>query len=143
MLNIYQIYEKFLIFFKKKKNIDTDTKNNKYTASLFFGLLSHDSDMVDISCGLPDVQDKTSDQILSIAEKYAELLVVINTEAFNKKIYNILNKHKDKENHKQTLLIDNIISFWNVLYEEESKKQYSKFKLNQPMVKPSEAFHIK
>jgi hypothetical protein len=146
MLKISQIYDKFLILFRKnfftnhKKETQTDSE---YCASLFFGLLDKNHDMVDIKCLLPDVTDKSSDQILSIAEKYAELLVIINTEAFNKKIYEILNKNKNIDNHKEVLLIDNIISFWNVLYEEESKKQFSKYKLSQPMIKPSEAFRIK
>lgn len=141
MQNIFQIYKKFLTLFKKnRKNKQEETS---YCASLFFGLLDKDHDMVDIKCSLPDVSNKSSDQILSIAEKYAELLVVINTESFNKKIYDILNKNKKIEDHKEILLIDNIISFWSALYEEENKKQLTKYKLSQPMIKPSEAFHVK
>lgn len=143
MLNLYQIYEKFLIFFKKSN--PKKQKDDEHTASLFFGLLEKDKNSVDIKCIFPNVTNKSIDEISAIAEKYAQLLVLLNTEQFNQNILEILNKHKsaNQDNYKAIMLIDNIVSFWDMFYNMQNKKFYQQYKTNQPMIKPSEAFKIK
>lgn len=145
MLNLFQIYGKFSTFFKNIFSLDKSQpkKDTEYLSSLFFGILNEDKEVVDIKCLLPEVTNSNEEEIQSIAENYAKLLVFINIEEFNKNIYSILLKHKNKNNPKQTMLIDNIISFWNILYDIEIKKQYKKNKSDQPMIRPSEAFKIK
>lgn len=146
MLNLSQIYENFLILFKKKQNKQqTNKSSDEHIATLFFGILNSDKDTVDIKCLLPSVEDKTVEEIMGIAEKYAQLLVLINTNGFNKNISDILNMHKqnNKENYKQIMLIDNIISFWDIFYNIENKKYFQKYKSNQPIIRPSEAFKTK
>ena len=144
MLNIYQIYAKFLTLFNKKKTV-TKQKDDEYLASLFFGIVKEDNDSVDIKCLLPDVSTKSIEEIMNISEKYAELLTYLNTEQFNKYIYKILkdNKKNNTDDYKHVMLIDNIIHFWDVLYTLENKKQYQKYKKDQPLIKPSQAFIIK
>ena len=146
MPNLSQIYANFLTLFKKRKTSEEkDTTNIDYIATLSFGILESDNDTVDIKCLLPDVDNKTTEEIVDIAEKYAQLLVLVSTEGFNKNISNILNNHKKnhKENYKHIMLIDNIISFWDILYNIQTKKYYQRYKSNQPLIKPSEAFQTK
>lgn len=150
MLNLSQIYAKLSTLFKFRdrkisKNKDIPNNSIEYIASLSLGLLNNDYDTVDIKCLLPDVDNKSIEEISNIAEKYAQLLVLLHTEAFDKNIFRILDNNKIlyKDNYKSTLLIDNIISFWKILYQLESKKYHQKFKMNQPLIKPSEAFKVK
>lgn len=150
MLNLYQIYEKFLTLFscsnnKKLKHKLNDTDNQEHSASLFFGLLDSDPDIVDIKCLLPNVDDKNTSEITAIAEKYAQLLVLLNTENFNKNIHEILAMHKktNNENFKTIMLVDSIISFWDILYNLQTKQMYTKYKSHQPLIRPSDAFKIK
>lgn len=149
MQNLYQIYEKFLTLFSfNKKTIKPkldDVNKQDHCASLFFGLLDSDPDTVDIKCLLPNVDDKNTSEITNIAEKYAQLLVLLNSETFNKNIHEILNMHKksNSENFKTIMLVDSIISFWDMLYSLQTKQMYTKYKIYQPLVKPSEAFRLK
>jgi hypothetical protein len=147
MLNLYHIYDKFLTLFRsnKSKNQAKNTSSEEHIATLFFGILDSDKEIVDIKCLLPNVENKNSDEIIYIAEKYAQLLVLINSESFNKNISDILNSHKTKnqENYKQIMLIDNIVSFWDILYNMQNKKYYQKYKSTQPLIRPSEAFKLK
>lgn len=150
MLNLYQIYEKFLTLFscsnnKKLKHKLNDTDKQEHSASLFFGLLDSDPDIVDIKCLLPNVDDKNTSEITAIAEKYAQLLVLLNTENFNKNIHEILAMHKktNNENFKTIMLVDSIISFWDILYNLQTKQMYTKYKSYQPLIRPSDAFKIK
>jgi hypothetical protein len=153
MQNLYQIYEKFLTLFSfsfntkkrsEKSNLN-DVSNQDHSASLFFGLLDSDPDIVDIKCLLPNVDDKNTSEITSIAEKYAQLLVLLNSETFNKNIHEILDMHKtnNSENFKTIMLVDSIISFWDILYNLQTKQMYTKYKAYQPLIKPSEAFRLK
>jgi hypothetical protein len=146
MLNLSQIYDNFLTLFKKRKQDKSKRESPKidYAATLSFGILESDKDTVDIKCLLPDVDTKSIEEIVDIAEKYAQLLVLINTEEFNKNISDILDNHKKnhKENYKHIMLIDNIISFWDIFYNMQTKKYYQKYKSNQPVIKPSEAFKL-
>lgn len=149
MQNLYQIYEKFLTLFSFKKKITkpnlNDAKNQDHSAVLFFGLLDADPDIVDIKCLLPDVDNKNTSEITNIAEKYAKLLVLLSSEAFKENIHEILNMHKtnNSENFKTIMLVDSIISFWDILYDLQTKQIYTKYKTYQPLVKPSEAFRSK
>lgn len=149
MQNLYQIYEKFLTLFSFKKKIiklnSNNLNNQEHSASLSFGLLDSDPDIVDIKCLLPNVDNKNTSEITSIAEKYAQLLVLLNSETFNKNIHEILDMHKktNSENFKTIMLVDSIISFWDILYNLQTKKMYTKYKTYQPLIKPSEAFKLK
>lgn len=134
------------MLFKNKKSISSKKdQSDEHIATLFFGILDSDKDAVDIKCLLPNVENKKIEEIIDIAEKYAQLLVLINTNNLNKNISDILNKHKEnnKENYKQIMLVDNIMSFWNIFYNMESKKYFQKYKSNEPIIRPSEAFKTK
>ena len=124
MFNLFQIYDKFLIsfksfFYKKEKN---NSNKEMYLASLSLAIVDDDKDLLDIRCLLPDVGNKSIEEIMIIAEKYAEMLTYINTEKFNKYINQILEESKLKNNDdfKQTMLIDNIFHFWDIYYNLEN-----------------------
>lgn len=142
MLNLYQIYENFLTLFRRNKQAKSD---KEHIASLFFGIMDKDKDAVDIKCVLPDIQNKNITEISEIAERFAQLLVLLNTDHFNKNIYNILTKQKKvkAEDYKTIMLIDNIISYWDIFYNLQNKTMQKKYKSKEPMVKPSEAFKVK
>lgn len=147
MLNLFRIYENFLILFNKSSNKTNDKKDvdKEHIASLYLGIIENDKDTVDIKCLLPNVTEKTAVEISDIAEKYAQLLVLLNTDHFNKNIFSILNKHKEsnQDNYKTIMLIDNIVSYWDIFYNLQTKNMYRKYKSFEPMIKPSEAFKLK
>ena len=99
------MFEKFLTLFKSKKHTE-QSPDNEHIASLFFGILSTDKDSLDIKCLLPNVNSKNIEEITEIAEKYAQLLVLLNKEQLNKNIYKILesNKLNHKDNFKVIML---------------------------------------
>lgn len=140
MLKLYQIYEKFLTLFKFKKK---DTQTKEYLCSLFLGIRNNDYDAIEIKCILPDVSEQNINNITLVSEKYAELLLSLNSGTLRKYILDILNKNKKNSDYKTIMLVDNIINFWDVLNTIENKKQYQEYIKNQPLVKPSEAFRIK
>jgi hypothetical protein len=147
MFNLFQIYDKFLISFKSffSKKEQNNLNKEMYLASLSLAIVDHDKDLLDIRCLLPDVKNKSIEEIMVIAERYAEMLTYVNTEKFNKYIDQILqeSKTKNSDDFKQTMLIDNIFHFWDIYYNLENKRQYQKYKKDQPLIKPSQAFLVK
>ncbi len=88
--------------------------------SINFSILDNYS--VDINVDLPDMSKATPDNIAVVAERYAEFLLSINQGLHKNNIVTILQSKIDQNNNQQYLFIDNIISFWGLLYEQYKKK---------------------
>ena len=137
----WKIYKNILKFFSKKqiiqeKRIKNDTE---YIASIEFSLT--DNEELDIVYKLPDTKTLTLDNITSLSEQYANLLVGINGGNFKADMIAILEKtKKDNEDPQQQLLADNILSFWSILHviNEQNKQQIS----NKPVISPSSVFRV-
>lgn len=137
----WKIYKNILKFFSKKKIIQEKRIKNdtEYIASIEFSLT--DNEELDIVYKLPDTKTLTLDNITSLSEQYANLLVGINGGNFKADMIAILEKtKKDNEDPQQQLLADNILSFWSILHviNEQNKQQIS----NKPVISPSSVFRV-
>lgn len=144
MCKLFQIYEKFSILFNNLFSYkDKSSKEEIHTGSISFRLVEN-NESVDIKCLLPNPESLSVEEITDLAERYAELLVYINTEKFNSYIDKILERNKIKNDHyKNIMLIDNIKNFKDILYNIEVNKEYERYNAEQPIIRPSQAFSSK
>jgi hypothetical protein len=143
MLTIRQLFEKFLILFKlKKENKNTLTVKDgtKIIGSIGFDIL--DSDEIDILYSIPsDLSDKTPEEIANMAEQFASLLLSLTSGNLNETIFKSLRHQMTQTSDSNHILfIDNILIFWSVLYKDKLKKRQKKYDQYQPVVRPSEVF---
>jgi len=137
---IYQIYQKLFGVFHNKKNVEqTDqiTEEPKYLGGIFFKI-TEDLE-IDIGCVLPDTQGLSTDEISNISEKYAELLIMINSGIFRSQIFDMIkNKTKliEEDNIAERLFIDNLLSFDKILTHELNRV----IKNNKPLIRPVSVF---
>jgi hypothetical protein len=117
----------------------TDIKSiikNNYICELSFKLTKNEE--VDIEFTHIDINDLTPEKILSIAEKCANLIVLVNNGLLKKQFLSTIKKYqKNNTNNSQTtLFIDNILFFNNLLQQELKiiKKE------NEPIIRPSNVF---
>jgi len=150
---IQKICRKFLGFFEKKdqeteqktrddefaKSSVSDDYNKEYWCGLTFNLRK-DYD-IDIAGMLPIIEELDSDQISDIAEKYAQLLLSVNSGLFSKKIIEIIeNKSKVTTDYNEQLFIQNVLVYYGLL-KEELNAYYKN--TNVPVIKPSFVFKSK
>lgn len=133
---IYQyLISKFSTVPKKIIATDEETDNDNKVCIQF---CLNDQDKVDILCDLPYSQSLNDKEMIVLSEKIAELLLGISYGLFRNEIIETLkNESKNTEDYQKILLIDNIISFYEMLKQE--KLQSSAF-FTQPIVAPSMVF---
>jgi len=94
---------------------------------------------IDIELKYPNIDNKNINDIPNIAEKYAELLIFINSSPLR---YRLLDTIKDKsyrsENIKEKLFFDNVISFYDIIKQEIKKANNS-----GPLISPISVFATK
>lgn len=138
---IWKIYKRAIRFFSRPKNpvVKREKNETEYIASIEFSLT--DNEELDIVYKLPDTKMLTLDDITSLSEQYANLLVGINGGNFKADMISILEKtKKDTEDPQQQLLADNILSFWSILHViNEQNKHHSS---NKPVISPSSVFRV-
>jgi len=79
--------------------------------------------------------------VIDVAEKYAELLVYINSSAFRSKLTDILEeKIKLSENVNEQLLLDNIISFQDIIRKEMQNASAANY---TPVIRPISVFNLR
>lgn len=143
--------KKYLNLFKKKffykKNFYEQQKSISepaYIGSIKF--LLKKTNEIDIICSVPKPEIDNVENISLLAEKYAWFLLNITDGIIVDDIIKKL-KHDDSlesdHDHAQTLFIDNVLFFWNILSQENQKKIYKKLCSNEPLIKPSTVFSIK
>lgn len=134
---IFQYLEKLLIWHKKKTTIQ---HSHGVIGSITFSLLGDYS--IDIDIDLPDMSNSSPAETAVLAEKYAEFLLSINQGFHKNTILHILESKIDQNNNQQYLFIDNIVTFWGLLYSQYRKNKKIDAQYNQPVVKPSQVFRI-
>jgi len=124
--------KKFLHYFKFLK-----TNQELETLSIVISLKSNYD--VDIQLKYPNLDNEHINNIPNIAEKYAELLIYINSNALK---YRLLDTIKDKsyrsEDIKEKLFFDNVISFYDLIRQEIKKANNT-----GPLISPMSAFATK
>jgi hypothetical protein len=133
-----------LAFFQKKREIIIPDDVNSILSKLhdqyicrvnFFLTINEDIDIEFVHC---DVQNSSVEEISNLAEKFANLIVLINAGLLKKQLIETIKHHKKQNmnNDKNTLLLDNVLFFNNLLQEELKaiKKEIG------PLVRPSSVF---
>jgi hypothetical protein len=130
------------LFYKKSIIVPVNSQeilesiNNKYIGEIHFQLTPNDE--VDISFIHKDIQNFSVEEISDLAEKLANLVVLINAGLLKKQLIETIKHYKKQNmnNDKNTLLLDNVLFFNNLLQEElkNVKKEIG------PLVKPSYVF---
>jgi hypothetical protein len=85
-----------------------------------------------------DIQESSTEKISNIAECCANLIIMINSGLLKKQLIDTI-KHLKKnsmDNEKNTLLLDNILFFNNLLQEEIKNIK----KDSGPLIRPSNVF---
>jgi hypothetical protein len=125
--------KKFLHYFKSLKI----KKESLETLSIVISLKSNYD--VDIQLKYPNLDNEHINNIPNIAEKYAELLIYINSNALK---YRLLDTIKDKsyrsEDIKEKLFFDNVISFYDLIRQEIKKANNT-----GPLISPMSVFATK
>jgi hypothetical protein len=138
MQHIYHILDKLLTLFKKSH------KENKFNTVKEIGRVSFildSSNKIDIECIFPDIDD--IHDVSNLAENYANLLSSITFGELNDALYEHIKKLPDTHNDNQILFINNVLSFWSILYKQKQQGNISKLKNKYiPLIRPSQAFKI-
>lgn len=143
MYIVYQLLEKFLTLVKIKKKNKLTTDNTSTYTGINFSLSDNYPTEIEIGCSLPDIKNKNSEEIALIAEKYTNFLVSITSGEMNETIFKLLEKTiNSNSDPDKILLIDNISSFWPIVYKEKQQKKQKKYSQYQPLVRPIEAFKL-
>jgi hypothetical protein len=107
--------------------------------SLSFSLCENND--INIHFKLPEIKNKSNEEIASIAENYASFLLSITSGEINQKMCEILTDQVDSNSDpNMVLFVDNIISFWIMLHKDRSKKGLKKYDQSQPLIRPTQVF---
>jgi hypothetical protein len=125
-----------LLNYCKKYFQSSNHKHNDYSVTLS---IQPDYDL-DIKFNFPNLDNCDIRQIPENAEKYAQLLVYINSPIFKHKLLTILvDKSNTIDNIKEKLFFDNILSFHDIILQDIKSIKSQ----NSPLIKPSNVFNIK
>lgn len=132
-------------FFNKKTSsiiipdssiIDSLNIDESYVCEISFQL-TKDND-IDISFKHTDVREYSVEEISTLAENCANMIVLLNNGFLKKDLIGTI-KHVKKanmNNDKSTLLLDNVLFFHNLLQEELKSIR----KESGPLIRPSSVF---
>lgn len=130
--------KKFLyrLFSEKKQEIIEDKNLKDYICEVNFKLTPDQN--IDIEFLYDNVKDSSVDEISILAETCANLIVLINNGLMKKDLLNTIknNKKQNMNNEKNTLFLDNVLFFNNLLQDELKAIK----KDNGPLIRPSMAF---
>lgn len=132
------------LFCKKTKliidNVEDEFKRidqaEKYICEINFKVTENQD--IDIEFIHRDVQKSSVEEISTLGEVCANLIVLINNGLIKKQLVNTIKHHKKQnmDNDKNTLLLDNILFFNNLLQDELKAIK----KENGPLIRPSSVF---
>ena len=133
-------------YFKTKPpsegEIDSEKTGNDeiYIGALSFKMTA-ESD-IDVMCALPDLKNASTDQISSLAEKYADFLLAINEGYLKDDIIKIIQKNVNADTDpKDTLFVENMLFYWALAHVESQKRKKNKEKKDQPIIRPISVFN--
>lgn len=138
MQHMYHIFDKLLTLFKKSK---TDQSLNSVKQVGRVSFILDDTNNINIECILPNVNN--IHEVSNLAENYANLLSSITFGELNDPLYEHIKKLLDTSNDNQLLFINNLLSFWSILYKQKQQGNVAKIKNKYiPLIRPSQAFKI-
>lgn len=121
---------------QKKQGKIKDKNFTDYICEVNFKLRPDQN--IDIEFLYDNVQDGSIDEISILAETCANLIVLINNGLIKKDLLNTIknSKKQNMNNEKNTLFLDNVLFFNNLLQEELKAIK----KDNGPLIRPLMAF---
>jgi hypothetical protein len=143
------IYKKLLLLSRYIKKIFTSQKDteksvqnpifNKNQGSLFFVL---DDSTILILINIPDTSNKTADEIVDLAENYANFIIGISNNHMYNEIIDLLEKKMMvDDNVSNKLFVENVLHFAPILKNELEKQMISSYINNaEPLIKPTSVF---
>ena len=129
-------------YFSLKKNSSSNIEDT-YIASLELKL-TKDGD-IDLLCKMPDINNKSPDEMIVLAEDYAKfLLYICQGDFLQKDILDFLSHNSEKTRDPEyKLLLDNIMMFWGALNKEYKKRLKTEIKDDLPLIRPISVFSNK
>lgn len=132
---------------KKQFCSKKDSSNKKIEDSYIGSLelkLTKDGD-IDLLCKMPDINNKSADEMVILAENYAKfLLYICQGDFLQKDILDFLDHNAEKTRDPEyKLLLDNIMMFWNALNKEYKKRLKIELKDDLPLIRPISVFSNK
>ena len=106
--------------------------------------LTKDND-IDLSCLIPDIDNKSPEELILLAENYAKFLMYIaDSNLLKSDILEFLtNKSDETRDPEYKLLLDNILAFWDMYSKEYRKKIKASIKDDLPLIRPISVFSNK
>lgn len=124
------------LFHYFKQHLIFKKKTDQYSITIF---LRPDLN-IDIQFNHPNIDRCEDYNISHIAEKYAQLLIYINSVALKYKLQDhIETQSKGTTSIKQKLFFDNIVFFHDIMLQEIRAKKHT----NEPLIKPLSVFNFK
>lgn len=116
--------------------IDSLNINESYVCEISFQL-TKDND-IDIGFKHTDVREYSVEEISTLAENCANMIVLLNNGFLKKDLIGTIKhiKKANMNNDKSTLLLDNVLFFHNLLQEELKSIR----KESGPLIRPSSVF---
>jgi len=101
-----------------------------------------DTNNIMILINIPDTSDKTSEDIVDLAENYANFIIHITNDTMYNDILDLLEKKMiEDENISNKLFIENVLSFAPILKSELEKQSLSSYINNtEPLIRPTSVF---
>jgi hypothetical protein len=143
------IYKKLLLLFSYIKKPFTNQKEqpesfqnpifSKNQGSLIFIL---ENSTVLILINIPDTSNKTSGEIVDLAENYAHFILGISNNHMYSEIIDLLEKKMiEDDNISNKLFVENVLHFAPILKNELEKQTISSYINNtEPLIKPTSVF---
>lgn len=137
------IYDNIKSQFCSKKSSSNKKTEDCYIGSLKLKL-TKDGD-IDLVCKMPDINNKSADEMVILAENYAKfLLYICQGDFIQKDILDFLGHNAEKTRDPEyKLLLDNIMIFWNALNKEYKKRLKIELKDDLPLIRPISVFSNK
>jgi len=127
--------------FNQLESKKIDKKQSIDNIGSFSLRLTSDSN-IDILCSLPDITNKSNEEMLILAEEYAKfLLYITQPELIKNDILDFLSDKAEKTRDPEyKLLLDNILIFWEVFNNEYKKRKKNTIKDDLPLIRPISVF---
>ncbi len=116
-------------------------KDEKYSDNIGISFYLTDSSDIDIVCHIDELKFENLDSLVVCAEKYAELLVLLNHGLLKYQILEIISEYSKQQDEiamSNKLFADNILSFYNIINNKVRKAKNTK----KPLIRPSQVFNI-
>lgn len=95
-----------------------------------------------ILLNIPDTSDKTSEEIVELAENYANFIIhIANNNMYNDILDLLENRMQEDDNISNKLFVENVLHFAPILKNELEKQLLSSYINNtEPLIRPTSVF---